>query len=57
MGVYKGESEGAHPLLVECVCGQEYVIDETTTNECPECGVQDYRTLTGNPSDWQADEQ
>lgn len=44
MGVHVGEAEGEEVLRLLCTnCDAHYETDETTTNECPECGLQDYR--------------
>lgn len=41
---------GDHPLDVQCrKCEASYRIDETVTNECPECGFTDFEIVDPDP--------
>jgi len=43
MGVHVGEADGDHVRRLLCNdCDAHYETDETMTNECPECGLQDF---------------
>jgi len=44
MGVPDGEAGGDRPLRLLCnKCDTHFETDETMTNECPHCGLQDYQ--------------
>lgn len=57
MGVPIGDADGDHPALLECqYCGTEYETDETTLNDCPECGRRDFEIEDGgDPNGWRGD--
>lgn len=43
MGVPIGESRSDLAFVLECKnCDRGYETDETTTNECPYCGLQNW---------------
>lgn len=44
------ELTGDHPLDVRCnQCGNDYRVDETVANDCPECGFIDFDVVDGDP--------
>jgi len=54
MGVPVGEATGDAVMLVACPeCEEHYEIDETMSNDCPECGRISHNIIdAGSPVDW-----
>lgn len=52
MGVPIGEADGEHIALCECGdCGNRYEADESTINDCPECGSYSFEIVDGTATD------
>lgn len=52
MGVPVGDATGEYVTLLECEeCDERYETDETTSNNCPECGAARFEVVDGYATD------